>query len=109
MNNFEYIKNSYQVPADMHREVIVNGKKGVITEDMGNYIGVNFYDNPTTHALPCHPTWEVVYLDTFNHKPPVLKVSKAKQRYQQYLRSECAETFYEWIKYGMYKAYENKR
>ena len=49
--NFEYIKQTYKVPADMNREVIVNGKKGVITEDMGNYIGVNFYDNPTTHAM----------------------------------------------------------
>lgn len=55
--NFEYIKTSYNVPAEMHREVIVDGKKGVITEDMGHYIGVNFYDRKTANALPCHPTW----------------------------------------------------
>lgn len=103
---FEYVKSAYNVPAEMYREVVVNGKKGVITEDMGNYIGVNFYDDLTAHALPCHPTWEVTYLETFNKKPPVLKQSKSKQRYQTYLRSECSETFSEWIKYGMYKPYE---
>lgn len=32
--NFQYIKSQYKVPADMHREVIVNGQKGVITKDM---------------------------------------------------------------------------
>jgi|SRR5687768_1319582 len=104
MNDFEYIKDAYRVPAEMYREVIVNGKKGVITVDMGNYIGVNFYDNQTAHALPCHPTWEVTYLDTFNRNPPILKQSRSKQRYQAYLRSECSETFSEWIKGGMYNA-----
>jgi len=39
---FQYIKDRYKVPAEMNREVIVDGKKGVITKDMGNYIGVNF-------------------------------------------------------------------
>lgn len=95
--NFEYIKSAYNVPAEMHREVIVNGKKGVITEDMGNYIGVNFYDKKTSHATPCHPTWEVQYLDTFNRNPPVLKMTASKKRYQEYLRSECSETFAEWL------------
>jgi len=108
MNNFEYIKNAYKVPADMHREVIVNGRKGVITEDMGNYIGVNFYDNKTAHALPCHPTWEVTYLNTFNRKPPVFRQSKSKQRYHTYLRSDCSETFSEWIKGRMYLPYERQ-
>jgi len=100
--NFDYVKSAYKVPAEMHREVIVNGKKGVITQDMGNYIGVNFYDNLTPHALPCHPTWEVTYLDTFNRQPPILKLSKSKQRYQQYLQSECSESFSEWIRGRMY-------
>lgn len=104
-NPFEYVKTHYGVPAEMYREVIVNGKKGVITECMGNYIGVNFYDNPTAYALPCHPTWEVTYLDTFNTKPPILKLSRSKKRYLAYLRSECAESFGEWIKNKMYLNY----
>jgi hypothetical protein len=64
--DFQYIKNQYKVPAEMYREVIVDGKRGVITKDMGNYIGVTFYDNITSEPLPCHPTWEVQYLETFN-------------------------------------------
>lgn len=94
---FEYIKGRYKVPADMHREVVVNGKKGVITKDMGNYIGVNFYDNQTTHALPCHPTWEVTYLETFNHKPPIKKQTRSQKRYDDYLRSDSGLTFKEWL------------
>jgi hypothetical protein len=95
--NFEYVKSAYNVPAEMFREVIVNGKKGVITEDIGNYIGVNFYENPTAHALPCHPTWEVTYLETFNRKPPILKLSPSKKRYQDFLRTEETLTFPEWL------------
>lgn len=105
--NFDYIKSTYGVPAEKFREVIVNGKKGVITEDMGSYIGVNFYDNQTSHALPCHPTWEVQYLETFNRKPPILKMTASKKRYQDYLRSECSESFGEWLKYKMYKPLTN--
>lgn len=104
--NFDYIKERYQVPAELYREVIVNGKRGVITEDMGNYIGVNFYDNQTTTALPCHPTWEVTYCDTFNRNPPIKKQTRSQKRYQQYLLSECSESFTEWIKLKIYKAYE---
>jgi hypothetical protein len=95
--NFEYVKRAYGVPADMHREVIVNGKKGVITEDMGNYIGVHFYDKPTINASVCHPTWEVQYLETFNNKPPVKKITRSQRRYQEYLHSECSESFSEWL------------
>ena len=43
--DFEYIKNHYKVPAEMFREVLLDGRKGVITEDKGNYIGVVFYDD----------------------------------------------------------------
>jgi hypothetical protein len=92
-------------------DILVNGYTYCYNEtntNMDNYIGVNFYDNLTPHALPCHPTWEVTYLETFNRNPPILRQSKSKLRYQTYLRSECSETFSEWIKYGMYKPYERK-
>ena len=38
----KYASDYYDVPADIGRAVIVNGKPGVIAEDRGNYIGVNF-------------------------------------------------------------------
>ena len=93
----DYIKNYYGVPADLHREVVVDGKKGVITKDLGNYIGVNFYDDQTAHALPCHPTWKVEYLDTFNPKPPKLKMTRSKRRYQEYIDSDSGMSFPEWL------------
>lgn len=94
---FQYIKGRYAVPADMHREVIVNGKKGVITKDMGNYIGVNFYENETPEPLPCHPTWEVQYLDTFNQKPPIKKLTASQKRYREFLREDSSLSFREWL------------
>lgn len=103
--NFEYVKSAYGVPAELYREVIVDGKRGVITEDMGNYIGVNFYDNQTTTAMPCHPTWEVQYLESFNNKPPIKKQTASEKRYQDYLHSECSESFGEWLKLSLYKLY----
>lgn len=95
--NFQYIKDKYKVPAAMHREVIVDGKRGVITKDMGNYIGVNFYENQTPEALPCHPTWEVQYLETFNPNPPIKKLSRSQKRYREYLRDDSGLTFKEWL------------
>lgn len=95
--NFEYIKQKYKVEADMFREVIVNGKKGVITKDLGNYIGVNFYDNVTYEACPCHPTWEVTYLKTFNHKPPIKKLSRSAKRYREYLSLDLGCSYKEFL------------
>lgn len=94
---FEYIKNYYKVLAEMYREVIVDGKKGVITKDMGNYIGVNFYDNPTADALPCHPTWKVEYLDTFNDNPPIKKITRSQRRYLDFLHDDSNLSFREWL------------
>lgn len=94
---FEYIKNRYNVPAEIHREVIVNGKKGVITKDMGNYIGVNFYDNVTADSLPCHPTWEVNYLETFNPNPPIKKLTASQKRYREFIRDDSSLSFSEWL------------
>ena len=95
--DFEYINKRYNVPAEIHREVIVNGKKGVITKDMGNYIGVNFYDNVTSDPLVCHPTWEVEYLETFNDKPPIRKQTMSQKRYREFLRDDSGLSFREWL------------
>ncbi|MES2397926.1 MAG: hypothetical protein V4549_18080 [Bacteroidota bacterium] len=98
--NFEYIKSKYHVKADINREVIVAGKRGVITKDMGNYIGVNFYDNKTYDPLPCHPTWKVEYLDTFNYDPPILKMTRSKLRYLEFRKADLDISFAEFL--GIY-------
>jgi hypothetical protein len=96
--DFEYIKNYYKVPAETFREVIVNGRKGVITEAINQYIGVVFYDDKKINCLPCHPTWKVEYLESFNYKPPKAKNHKSKQRYSHYLSMDSNMTFFEYLK-----------
>lgn len=40
--NCEYVRAHYNVPAEIGRRVVVDGKPGIITSDRGHYIGVNF-------------------------------------------------------------------
>lgn len=96
--SFEYIKNQYKVPAEMFREVIIDQRKGVIVEDKGHYIGVIFYDDKEKNISSCHPTWEVVYLETFNDKPPKIKNHKSKERYAHFLSLDSDMTFFEYLK-----------
>lgn len=93
---FEYIIEYYKVPAQFGRNVTVGGKLGTITEDMGNYIGVTFHDDPNKCSYPCHPTSEVQYLDTFTNLSK-FKVSKSAQRYRDYLHADSSLTFKEWL------------
>ncbi len=94
--NFQYIKDYYKVPAEMYREVEVGGKRGVIAEDMGHYIGVVFYENKSRRAQPCHPTSEVRYLDTFNYNPP--QPTASQRRYVEYLKDDTDMPFGQWLK-----------
>jgi hypothetical protein len=57
----EYAKKYYGVPSDIGRRVVVNGKAGIISEDRGNYIGVNFDEDRAGVISNCHPTWKVEY------------------------------------------------
>lgn len=71
---FEYIKSIYKVPADIGREVIVNGKRGVIVKDCGHYIGVLFDADKPNEITNCHPTWEVEYLGMRKLKKPARRL-----------------------------------
>lgn len=77
----EYIREYYTVPAEIGRRVIVNGKPGVIAAGRGNYIGVNFDQDKPGHISPCHPTWEVEYLDMGGIRRP----TRSQGRYQRFL------------------------
>lgn len=102
---FEYIKNYYKVPAEFGREIMFEGKrKGIIVEDKGNYIGVNFYDTKPDVILPLHPISEVEYLETFGK---VRKLTLSQRKYRQYLKSDCGYTFIEWLKYAYPVHYKN--
>lgn len=94
---FEYIKTTYNVPAEIGREILFEGKrKGVIVKDCGNYIGVNFDDQKPGKISQLHPTWEVKYLDTF---AKIRKQTRSQQRYQNYLHDDTGLSFMEYVRY----------
>jgi len=93
---FDYIQSYYKVPAELHREIEFEGRKGLIVQDKGNYIGVQFYDDEkvATHSL--HPTYNVVYLESFG-KPKKVKNQRSKQRYLDYLDNDGFGSFAEYL------------
>jgi hypothetical protein len=91
--NCEYVRNSYGVPAVIGRRVVVDGKAGIIAEDRGHYIGVNFDHNKPSIILNVHPTSNVEYGEI----GIVRKLTRSQQRYKEYMQAESALTFAEWI------------
>lgn len=90
MSECEYVRNYYDVPACIGRAVIVNGRSGVISEDRGHYIGVNFDDDKPGSVFNCHPTWKVEYGDM----KKVRKMTRSQQRYKRYLEwNDCFDSF----------------
>ncbi len=81
---FEYVRTYYKVPAEMGRRVVVNGQPGIIVEDRGHHIGVNFDSDKPGVVKPCHPTWEVEYQGIGK----VRRVSRGAARYQRYLAAD---------------------
>jgi len=79
----QYVRDHYGVPAEIGRRVTVYGKPGIIAEDCGHYIGVNFDAAKPGVVMNCHPTDEVVYLPEMG---TVRKPSRSAERYQRYLR-----------------------
>jgi len=92
--SFEYVRNSYDVPAEYGRLVTVDGKDGIIIEDRGHYIGVNFDDAKPGVVSNCHPTWEVVYKGIGQPR----KLTRSQQRYRDFLRvAECYDNFISYL------------
>lgn len=94
----EYVRNYYRVPAEIGRAVVVYGKPGVIAEDRGHYIGVNFDGDKPGLISHCHPTSEVVYLGMKTVRRP----SKSQQRYKRYL--EYGDGFHSFIDFCRWDA-----
>lgn len=93
---FNWINGHYKVNAELGRDVTVSGRMGTITSDMGPYIGVTFHNDNKKQSLPCHPTSEVIYLDTFTDLTK-FKLSRSAQRYRDYLEADSSLTFKEWL------------
>jgi len=87
----EYIRNTYNVPACIGRQIEYNGRHGILSADRGNYIGVTFDDEPATTISNFHPLEKgLVYGGIGN----VRKMTRSQARYKKYLEvSECYENF----------------
>ena len=93
MANCEYVVNQYGVPACIGRRVIVSGKAGVIAEDRGHYIGINFDSDKARSICNAHPTSNVEY----GEMGTIRKMTRSQQRYRDYLHSEVDMSFAEWL------------
>lgn len=82
--NCEYVREHYGVPALIGMRVIVDGKPGIIAEDRGHYIGVNFDEDKPSRIFNVHPTDKVQY----GEMGTIRKVSRSAARYQRYLKSD---------------------
>lgn len=95
---FEYVQQYYGVPAEIGRRVIVNGNHGIIAEDRGHYIGINFDKDKPGVIKNCHPTWEVQYLEI----GVLRKMTRSQARYQKYLEyGEGFNSFREFLKHEL--------
>jgi hypothetical protein len=94
--SFEYIRQHYEVPAEIGRRVNVYGKPGIIVQDRGHYIGVNFDADKPGVVRNAHPTSEVEYLGIGKIRKP----TRAQERYARYVGvSECFNSFLDFCYY----------
>ena len=95
MGNCEYAREYYNVPACIGRRVKYKEKDGVIAEDKGNYIGVNFDSDKPGVVYNIHPTDDNL---TYLGMGKVRKMTRGQRRYKRYLEySDCFETFIDFL------------
>ncbi len=78
----EYIRNTYQVPAEKGRRVRYSGgatpKEGVIVGDTGAHIQVQF-DGEDKVSGPFHPTWKMEYLEMGDLPEPPKRTTRTRK------------------------------
>jgi hypothetical protein len=95
--NCDYVRQYYNVPAEIGRRIRASGKIGTIVADRGHYIGVNLDSDKPSRILNYHPTDGVEYLDEL--KTP-RKASRGSERYRRYLDvGECFQSFIHFCRY----------
>lgn len=91
---FEYIKDYYKVPAEIGKRVTVYGEPGIIAEDRGHYLGVNFDKHKANDVRSVHPTDGVVYGEMGKRR----KITRSQKRYAEFLDADWfGGTFAEWL------------
>ena len=90
----EYVREYYGVPASIGVRVMFRGRPGIIAEDRGHYIGVNFdFDKPCA-VFNVHPTDGVEY----GERGKIRKGTRSQRRYQEFLRvGDCYGSFAEFL------------
>lgn len=81
----EYVRTHYGVPACVGRRIVHRGNPGIIAEDRGHYIGVNFDSDKPGVVENVHPTDDVEYGDM--GKVRTLTLTRSQRRYREYLDS----------------------
>ena len=91
-----YVRDYYGVPACIGRRVEIDGKPGVIAEDRGHYIGVNFDEDKPGVIKNAHPVSGVRYLEMGTVRP----LTRAQRRYKRWLEvGDCFSSFKEFLRY----------
>lgn len=96
--NCEYVRQHYNVPAEIGRRVTAYGKPGIIAEDRGNYIGVNLDEDKPGVVHNYHPTDGIEY----HEMGVVRKPSKGRARYLRF--REYGDSFRSFIDFCRWDA-----
>ena len=92
--NCDYVRNYYNIPAEIGRLVKYKNRTGIIANDGGNYIAVNFDDMKLGQTLNVHPTDpNLEYLGMGE----VRKMTRSQRRYREFIQIDCGCSFAEWL------------
>ena len=61
IENMEYIRKKYKVPAKYGMKVIAQGRNGIIVGAKNGYLRIRIEGEK--NILSFHPTWEMKYLE----------------------------------------------
>jgi hypothetical protein len=92
--SFQYIQDYYKVPAETGRRVSYQGKEGVITRAINQYIEIHF-DGDKKPRGPFHPTCDITYLGMGK----VPKLTASQLRYRRYRENDCFDNFRQFLAY----------
>ena len=94
---FEYISEFYGINIKVGMDVIFNGERGVVSQDKGHYIGVNFDKDKPGVISNVHPIDDLLIFTGKTRK--VRKMSRSQKNYQEYIRSESGVSFSDWMRF----------
>ncbi len=95
MSVFEYIKNFYGRELFLNQIVYYKGERGIVL-GATHYVEVNLDSDKPRHTVNIHPQDQ--NLEYTNKAGVPRKLTRSQKRYQEYIDSECCESFSEWLR-----------